>query len=573
MIRHFRNKFQVTDEGARSLLVASLASFGVYVVSMFPVTLVMLLGDRLISGHEHGTGLYLSFSAATLIFLYAALWVEYGKLFDATYQESAHLRVSIAKKLKALPLSYFSKRNLSDLAQSIMSDVEAVEHAMSHSIPKIYGLYFFLPVLGGLLMAGNASLGLAVILPNLLRFGALSLYRKKTERGNEKFYGILRDNSEKFQEIIELHQEIKGFDLSKKAKDDLYRQMEYSEAEHVKTESTSVKTMALSSLFSFVSLGVVLVVGTPLLRAGAVSVLHLLGYLLAAVKVKEMVDVSSESALEILYIAPRVAKIREINDEKLQTGQTAELQRFDVELEHVGFAYDRGGAVLEDVSFSARQGEVTALVGTSGCGKTTLLRLISRLYDCGRGKILIDGKDISEIAVDSLFDKISIVFQDVILFNTSVLENIRIGRLSATDEEVKEAAKRANCMEFIEKLPQKFNSLIGENGAQLSGGERQRLSIARAFLKDAPILLLDEIAAGLDVENELKIQQSLNRLIQNKTVMVISHRLKSIENADKIVILDHGRVEHAGTHRRLMEQSGLYRNLILKSKLAEEFAY
>lgn len=573
MIRHFRNKFQVTDEGARSLLVASLASFGVYVVSMFPVTLVMLLGDRLISGHEHSTGLYLSFSAATLIFLYAALWVEYGKLFDATYQESAHLRVSIAKKLKALPLSYFSKRNLSDLAQSIMSDVEAVEHAMSHSIPKIYGLYFFLPVLGGLLMAGNASLGLAVILPNLLRFGALSLYRKKTEQGNEKFYGILRDNSEKFQEIIELHQEIKGFDLSKKAKDDLYRQMEYSEAEHVKTESTSVKTIALSSLFSFVSLGVVLVVGTPLLRAGSVSVLHLLGYLLAAVKVKEMVDVSSESALEILYIAPRVAKIREINDEKLQTGQTAELQRFDVELEHVGFAYDRSGAVLEDVSFSARQGEVTALVGTSGCGKTTLLRLVSRLYDCGRGKILIDGKDISEIAVDSLFDKISIVFQDVILFNTSVLENIRIGRLSATDEEVKEAAKRANCMEFIEKLPQKFNSLIGENGAQLSGGERQRLSIARAFLKDAPILLLDEIAAGLDVENELKIQQSLNRLIQNKTVMVISHRLKSIENADKIVILDHGRVEHAGTHRRLMEQSGLYRNLILKSKLAEEFAY
>ena len=273
------------------------------------------------------------------------------------------------------------------------------------------------------------------------------------------------------------------------------------------------------------------------------------------------------------YIEPAVRRIKEIKSAVLQEGEDEELSKYDIEFNQVSFSYDKATKVLKDVSFTAKQGEVTALVGVSGSGKTSVLRIVSRLYDYDGGSILIDGKDIKNISTDSLFKKISIVFQDVTLFNTSVLENIRLGRESATDEEVKEAAALANCMDFIEKLPEGFNTRVGENGAELSGGERQRLSIARAFLKDAPILILDEISASLDVDNEKKIQDSLNKLIKNKTVIIISHRLKSIENVDKIVVIDDGRVETAGTHKQLLEQSKVYKNLIEKTNLAEEFSY
>ena len=273
------------------------------------------------------------------------------------------------------------------------------------------------------------------------------------------------------------------------------------------------------------------------------------------------------------YIEPAVRRIKEIKSAVLQEGEDTELTRYDIEFNHVSFAYDKVSKVLKDVSFTAKQGEVTALVGLSGSGKTSVLRVVSRLYDYDGGSILIDGKDIKNISTDSLFKKISIVFQDVTLFNTSILENIRLGRESATDEEVKQAAALANCMDFIEKLPEGFNTRVGENGAELSGGERQRLSIARAFLKDAPILILDEISASLDVDNEKKIQDSLNKLIKDKTVIIISHRLKSIENVDKIVVIDDGRVETEGSHKEVLEQSKVYRNLIEKTNLAEEFSY
>ena len=256
-----------------------------------------------------------------------------------------------------------------------------------------------------------------------------------------------------------------------------------------------------------------------------------------------------------------------------QEGEDTKLTRYDIEFENVSFSYDKDTPVLKDVSFTAKQGEVTALVGASGSGKTSILRLISRLYDYNGGSILMDGKDIKTISTDSLFRDISIVFQEVSLFDTSILENIRLGKETATDEEVKKAAKLANCMDFIEKLPEGFQTLIGENGAELSGGERQRLSIARAFLKDAPILILDEISASLDVDNEKKIQDSLNKLIKDKTVIIISHRLKSIENVDEIVVIDNGCVEATGTHKELIQRSPVYQNLIQKAKLADEFNY
>lgn len=573
MKAHFKKKFQLTDEGAASLVKSTSMSFLVYVINMCPVILLMLLINHLIYDVNYSKGVYIGASLGVLVLLFIGLFVEYEWLFNVTYKESERLRVRIAKTLKSLPLSYFSKKDLSDLSQSIMSDVESIEHAISHAIPKIYGLYFFLPIIGLLLIVGNVPLGLAVIVPTLLRFLVLMLFKDKILSGSTLYHGILRTNSEKFQETIELYQEIRGFQLGEGIKKDLYEQMDYSERMHLKTEKAIVGVLSLSALFSFISLGVVLVIGTYLVLNGELTLLYLLGYLLAAMKIKDMVDLSNETLIEVLYIAPRVEKIKEINEAKQQEGEDVLLKRFDLDLVDVGFSYDKETPILNDVTFSAKQGEVTALVGPSGCGKTTLLRLLSRLYDYDKGKIMIDGHDLKDISTASLFDHISIVFQDVILFNTSILENIRIGRLDASDEEVKEAARLASCLDFIEKMPEGFSTKIGENGAELSGGERQRLSIARAFLKNAPILLLDEIASSLDVENERSIQESLNTLIKDKTVIIISHRLKSIENVDKIIVFDKGRVENIGTHESLLENSPLYQTLITKSQYAESFTY
>lgn len=573
MKAHFKKKFQLTDEGAASLVKSTSMSFLVYVINMCPVILLMLLINHLIYDVNYSKGVYVGASLGVLVLLFIGLFVEYEWLFNVTYKESERLRVRIAKTLKSLPLSYFSKKDLSDLSQSIMSDVESIEHAISHAIPKIYGLYFFLPIIGLLLIVGNVPLGLAVIVPTLLRFLVLMLFKDKILSGSTLYHGILRTNSEKFQETIELYQEIRGFQLGEGIKKDLYEQMDYSERMHLKTEKAIVGVLSLSALFSFISLGVVLVIGTYLVLNGELTLLYLLGYLLAAMKIKDMVDLSNETLIEVLYIAPRVEKIKEINEAKQQEGEDVLLKRFDLDLVDVGFSYDKETPILNDVTFSAKQGEVTALVGPSGCGKTTLLRLLSRLYDYDKGKIMIDGHDLKDISTASLFNHISIVFQDVILFNTSILENIRIGRLDASDEEVKEAARLASCLDFIEKMPEGFSTKIGENGAELSGGERQRLSIARAFLKNAPILLLDEIASSLDVENERSIQESLNTLIKDKTVIIISHRLKSIENVDKIIVFYKGRVENIGTHESLLENSPLYQTLITKSQYAESFTY
>ena len=279
--------------------------------------------------------------------------------------------------------------------------------------------------------------------------------------------------------------------------------------------------------------------------------------------------------MEIFYIAPAVQRISEIKAAKKQEGLSTTLSDFSIDFQDVSFSYNEDRAILKDVSMSVKEGELFALVGPSGCGKTTILRLLSRLYDADTGKILIGGKDLQNTATDSIFPKIAMVFQEVNLFNTTILENIRLGRADATDEEVREAARLANCLDFIEKLPEGFQTRIGENGAELSGGERQRLSIARAFLKDAPILLLDEIAANLDIDNERKIQESLSSLIcgENRTVVLISHRMKSIEKADRILVLSSGEVDAVGTHEELLERSKVYRNLVEKSRLAEEFIY
>ena len=573
MKEFYKKRFALTDKGARNLSKATLSSFLIYCINMLPAILLMIFAQEVLENMVKSKGFYIVFSVLTLIAMYILLSIEYDKLYSTTYQESADLRIRTAEYLSKLPLSYFSKHDISDLAQTIMSDIEGIEHAMSHSIPKVGGMVLFFPLISIMMLVSNVKMGLAVIIPTILSFIFIPLSKKHSVKGEKEYYNVLRANSESFQENIEMQMEIKAYGLSEEMKEKLYEKMDKSEKVHLKTELVNILTMSISSIFSFISLAVVIFVGVNLIINKEISALYLVGYLLAAMKIKDSLDASKEGMMEIFYLSPKIERLKEIQNQDLQEGDDYNLKKFDIDLKNVEFTYKKDAKVLNGVSFKAKQGEVTALVGASGCGKTTILKLISRLYDYDEGQILIDGKDIKDISTDSLFEKVSIVFQDVVLFNQSVMENIRLGKQDASDEEVKRAAKLANCTDFIEKMDKGFDTVIGENGAELSGGERQRLSIARAFLKDAPILILDEIAASLDVDNEKKIQESLNNLIKDKTVVIISHRMKSIENADKIVVLENGKVESEGKHEELLQKSKVYKNLIEKTKMAEEFIY
>ena len=573
MKNYYKKRYALSEQGAKNLTKATLFCFLTYCINLGPMFILMGLINQLVLGNVSSTLQYIVMAILTLVFMYILLSEEYVSLYNSTYKESANLRKGIAENLAQLPLAYFSKHDLSDLSQTIMSDVERVEHSMSHSIPKVVAMWLFFPLMGLIMLIGNWKLGLAAIIPTLLSFMINPLAKQKEVSEYSRYFNVLRDNSELFQETIELQQEISSFNQADKVKKNLYKKMEESERIHLKVEVLPMLAVGISSSLSYISLAVVLAVGIQLLIHNEISLLYLIGYLIGAIKVKELFDVSREGMTEMSYIEPAIVRIKEIKNAALQEGKDTDLSSYDIEFKNVSFAYNKDAKVLKGVSFTAKQGEVTALVGISGSGKTSVLRLISRLYDYDTGSILIDGKDIKNISTESLFKNVSIVFQDVTLFNTSIMENIRLGRESATDEEVKEAARLANCMDFIEKLPDGFNTLIGENGAELSGGERQRISIARAFLKDAPVLILDEISASLDVDNEKKIQDSLNKLIKDKTVIIISHRLKSIENVNKIVVIDEGVVETSGNHDELIKDSKVYKNLIEKTKLAEEFNY
>ena len=569
----FKKHFALTDKGAKDLQKASAASFFVYVINFFPAMLLLLLVDELLLNNVKEMGLYLWGSVLVLAAMWILLRIEYDALYNTTYQESANLRTEIADILTKLPLSYFSRHDLSDLAQTIMADVAAIEHAMSHAMAKAVGFLFFFPLLSVLLLLGNVKLGLAIILPILLGFGLLLLSKNLQIRESFKHYQKLRDNSESFQEAIENQQEIKSFGLTQKIRQTLYQKMEESEKIHLRAEISAGFPMLCSNVILQFAFVIVILTGVQMLHTGEIDILYFLGYVLASIKVRESVESVNMNVEELYYLDSMVKRIREIRETKIQQGKDQTISSYDIEFDQVSFSYDKDTEVLKNISFAAKQNEVTALVGVSGCGKTSILRLMSRLYDYDSGSIRIGGLDIKEISTKSLFEKIAIVFQDVTLFNASVLENIRIGKKTATDEEVIQAARLANCEEFIRRLPEGYKTMIGENGATLSGGERQRLSIARAFLKDSPIIILDEIAASLDVENEKKIQDSLNRLILDKTVVIISHRLKSVENADKIVVINCGRVEASGTHLELLKTSPTYNNLVEKAKLTEEFQY
>lgn len=564
--------FALTDRGIENVFKASRFSFLKYVSLILPPMLVFSFLQDYWNGSLKLLTIYLTLLSIIVLVMYFILAKEYKMTYDVTYEESVDLRINIANKLKELPLSYFSTHNLSDLSQTVMMDVNNIEMAISHALPQAIGFSYFFILITLMMLLSSPLLGLALTVPFWLTIGLMFLTRKSQISHISKYYYRLLENASSFQEAFELQQEIKSFSIQSDVEKDVSKKLEDTEKIHILAEFKMAITSALIGVLPFFAPVLTAILGAVLLHNGSLHILYYVGYLMAATTISSQFAVLSEYLLMMFYFKDSFQRILELQEEPLQQGTEENIQDFDIELNNVQFAYG-DNKVIHKVSFVAKQGEVTALVGPSGCGKTSVLRLISRLYDYDNGEITIGGKEIKQLNTKSLFEKMSIVFQNVELFNTSVLENIRIGKKDASDEEVLQAARLANVDKIVEKLPNGYDTAIGENGSKLSGGERQRISIARAFLKDAPIILLDEISASIDVENEMEIQNSINKLIKNKTVIVISHRMKSIENANKIVVMNKGRIDHEGTHEQLMKQSKLYHSMVQKSEWTENYIY
>lgn len=573
MKTYLKNRFGLTDKGAEGALVAIRYSSLKTLSYMLPMFLLMYVMQGLLNLGDFSP--WISVIAYVIIALLMIFVInrDYITTYNETYKESANLRIEISEIIKDLPLSFYSSRDLTDLSQTIMKDVEAIEHALSHALSGFYGFIINLLIISILLLIGNLKLGLAVIVPIYISAILNLLSGKMQKKATKSYYKEQRKSSKMFQELIDLSTEIKSYNLTEDKEKSGVEFVRSLEKEHIKTELAQVIPIVSATVVANLSLALAIYVGLNSLIDGEINILYFAGYLFASARLIDGVAAFNAFYGELMYIDSPVEKIKALRNEKIQRGKRADLKSFDIKGDKVSFSYLDDKKVIDNISFKALQGKTTALVGPSGCGKSTLIKLVARLYDYDSGKITIDGNEIKNIATQDLFKHISMVFQDVTLFNGSVMENIRLGRSSASDEEVLEAARLANCDDFVKKLPRGYETEIGENGSNLSGGERQRISIARAFLKDAEIILLDEIAASLDVENEKYIQESLNKLTKNKTVIIISHRMKSIENVDQIIVMKDGKIEDFGRHEELMERSKTYKKMIESSKKSEEFVY
>lgn len=574
MREFLQERFQLTQAGAEGLEKAAWSSFAYYIIYMLPMMFMMIFLRATMEGTDYGYNRWLLGIGVIVILIYAVTDINYRTTFDETYKESANLRIDIADILKKLPLAYFSKHDISDLAQTVMADVATIEHALAHAIGRTIGYGYFFVIMGVLLLLGDYRLGICVLGP--LTVSALFLYlsKKAQIKARAAHYAKLRSISEDFQTVIEMSREIKSYGRQEQTMAKIAASLEEAEAIQMRADVIQSIPISAAGWITKLSIGMTTLVGLVLLLRQEVSLLYLIGYIVSAAKISEGLEGVYMFLGEIFYLDARIQRIRELRNTATQKGWQIDFAGYDLVLENVEFSYSgQEQKVIKNVSFTAKQNEITAVIGPSGCGKTTLLKLLCRLYDYDRGKILLGGHDIKMVDTECLFVKISVVFQEVLLFNTSILENIRIGKITASDEEVRKAAKLAGCEEIIQRLPAGIQTIVGENGIRLSGGERQRISIARAILKDAPVILLDEIAASLDVENEGKIQKALNKLIKNKTVVIISHRLKSIQNVNKIVLLEKGRIAAMGTHQELLVVSPLYRSMLEKSNLTDAYEY
>ena len=573
MVSYFMKRYAMSEKGAINLKKAILSHTFVNITKLFaPMIAFMFLFQYIgiLKGIEsyHFTPIhYIALIVVMMIVMFLIARWDYVRLYTNVYNESANSRIDLAERLKKLPLSYFGKRDLADLAETMMNDMNLYETIFSHAVPHIYATAISTSVIALMLIIYNWKLALAALWVIPISLLIIFLSRESQKKIVQKWIDDNRKVFDDLQEKIEQIEQIKSYNLEERMLNDFFKKLNMSTKQ--KTKGEIVAGILIGIATAILKLGIisVAVIGVNMLMTGEVSVLVYIAFLMLTTSIYLPIEGIISFMSMIVMLDAVVGRIKEIKTMPIQEGKKSmEIKNYDIEFKDVYFGYD-DYSVINGVSFIAKQGEITALIGSSGSGKTTLTKLAARFWDIDRGKILIGGEDIGKVDPETLLKNFSIVFQDVTLFNSSIKDNIKIGKKDATDEEIMRAAKIAKCYEFINKMPEGIDTLIGENGQRLSGGERQRISIARAILKDAPIILLDEATASLDVENESLIQEALSELIKEKTVIVIAHRLRTIRNANKIVLLHAGKIEAVGTDDELCKTSEFYKAMLEKSNV------
>lgn len=564
MIEKLMHKYALSRQGAKDLIKGVIACTLQDIAFMIPVTLLYLFVKDLLANSLKGKVLFYVIGAVVCLLIVALVtYFQYNSTFLATYVETGTRRITLAEKLRKIPLSFFSKKDLADLTSTIMADCTYLETAFSHFIPPFVGSMISTVIVAISLFFFNAKMAIASLWVLPIALIIVGSSAKVQQKLSNKSMKAKMDCANGIQECIDTIADLKSNNAEERYLKTLDKKIDNVEKRALKGEFGTAVFVSSAQMVMKLGIATTALVGSSLLIKGEIDVLTFFVFLLLVSRLYDPMQASMQNLAAIISTKTNVARMNEILDHDIQSGDTKLTNDgYDIEFDNVNFSYNDDVKVLAGVSFTAKQGEITALVGPSGGGKTTISRLAARFWDASSGTITVGGMDISKIEPETLLSFYSIVFQDVTLFNTSILENIRLGKKDATDEEVLYAAKLANCDEFANKLPNGYDTEIGENGCNLSGGERQRISIAHAFLKNAPIVLLDEATASLDVENETLIQTALSRLIKNKTVLVIAHRMRTIENADKIIVLANGTVAESGTPNELMNKNGLFRHMV-----------
>ena len=574
MIKTLQRRFALSRQGAADLIKGCIACVAQDISFMIPVGLLYSFVIDTMNGgvNENRIVFYVTGVLVCLAFIFVVTWFQYNATYLATYVESGVRRISLAEQLRKIPLSFFGKKDLADLTNSIMGDCATLETAFSHYVPALAGSLISTALIAVSLFAIDFRMALAAIWVLPIAFTITFFSARIQEYFNRKSVAANVALEAGVQECIESLQDLKANNAEENYLKGLNKKIDYVEKRHIISELGTALFVVSSTLILKFGIATVALAGSALLIRGEIDVPVFFMFLLVASRLYAPLEGALQNLAAIISTKTNINRMNEILDQPVQTGtDTLTNKGYEIVFDHVGFAYNTGKIVLKDVSFTAKQGEVTALVGPSGGGKTTVSRLAARFWDIGKGKITVGGMDISKIEPETLLSLYSIVFQDVTLFNNTIMENIRIGRKDATDEEVIAAARLANCEEFAAKLPEGYNSMIGENGCELSGGERQRISIARAFLKNAPVILLDEATASLDVENETLIQAALSRLIKDKTVLVIAHRMRTVSGADKVVVLSDGCAAEQGTPEELMNTGKIYPHMVKLQRISQDW--
>ena len=577
MVSYFMKRYAMSEKGAINLKKAIISHTFVNLTKLFaPMVAFMFLFQYIgilkgIESYNFTIVYYFILIIVMMIVMFLVARWDYVRLYTNVYNESANSRIDLAERLKKLPLSYFGKRDLADLAETMMNDMNLYETIFSHAVPHIYSTAISTGVIALMLIIYNPKLAFAALWVIPISLLIIFLSRKSQKKVVQNWIDDNRKVFDDLQEKIEQIEQIKSYNLEEQMLKDFFKKLNMSTKQKTKGEIVAGTLTGIATAILKLGIISVAVVGVNMLIAGEINILVYIAFLMLTTSIYLPIEGIITFMSMIVMLDAVVGRIKEIKTMPIQEGKKQmEITNYDIEFKDVHFGYDNY-SVINGISFIAKQGEITALIGSSGSGKTTVAKLAARFWDIDRGKILIGGKDISEVDPETLLKNFSIVFQDVILFNTSIKDNIKIGKKDATDEEIIRAAKIARCDDFINKMPEGIDTIIGENGQRLSGGERQRISIARAILKDAPIILLDEATASLDVENESLIQEALSELIKEKTVIVIAHRLRTIRNADKIVLLNGGKIEAVGTDSELCKSSEFYKAMLEKANIQKNF--